>query len=339
MSTPQDVNNLKSVKSIAPFSRSAIAASALAICLAVAPAIAAQNRPGESLQQSVEESPYGESPYGSDVEQGQADNQQAQSVPAAPNSVVQNATVPATLHVPAGTIIPVRTTQWLSSDQNRPGDTFSATLEQPLVVNGWVVARRGQSVIGRVAVAEKAGRGKSNSQLGLELSELILVDGQQLPVSTALIQNASGQPSADRQVGTVAITTAIGAAIGAAAGGGQGAAIGAAAGAGAGIIGVMSTRGRATVLAPETMLTFRLQSPLEVSTERSQVAFRPVTPRDYGDADAYARLPRRNVRKPSVYYYGRYYAYPGAMYFGFYSGRSFGPWVGVRGGFHRGIHR
>src|SRR5437764_389959 len=69
------------------------------------------------------------------------------------------ASVPLRLTLSAGTVIPVRSTEWLSSDSNRPGDTFSAVLDQPLIVDGWVVARHGQTVIGRVAVAEKARRG------------------------------------------------------------------------------------------------------------------------------------------------------------------------------------
>jgi len=41
-------------------------------------------------------------------------------------------------------------------DKNQSGDRFSASLEQPLVANGWVVAVRGQIVTGRVALAKKA---------------------------------------------------------------------------------------------------------------------------------------------------------------------------------------
>ena len=72
-------------------------------------------------------------------------------------------------------MIPVRLTEWLSSDKNQSGDQFSATLEQPLVANGWVVAVRGQIVTGRVAQVKKAGRVSGVSQLGVELSELTLV--------------------------------------------------------------------------------------------------------------------------------------------------------------------
>ncbi|HKT11118.1 MAG TPA: BON domain-containing protein, partial [Terriglobia bacterium] len=62
----------------------------------------------------------------------------------------QQQTVPATLHLTSGTMISVRLNQELSSDRNKSGDAFTATLEQPVVVNGWVVARRGQTIEGRV---------------------------------------------------------------------------------------------------------------------------------------------------------------------------------------------
>src|SRR4051794_6781099 len=49
--------------------------------------------------------------------------------------------VPDRLTVPAGTTIVGQLSQYLSSHQNRPGDGFSMTLDQPIIVNGWVVAR------------------------------------------------------------------------------------------------------------------------------------------------------------------------------------------------------
>src|SRR5436309_424512 len=70
---------------------------------------------------------------------------------------------PPTLTLPAGTWITVRADQPLSSDHNQPGDTFTATLSQPLIANGRVIARRGQTVGGVVATAEKAGRVKGTS--------------------------------------------------------------------------------------------------------------------------------------------------------------------------------
>ena len=230
--------------------------------------------------------------------------------------------LPQTLTLAAGAVISIRTSQYLSSDQNRSGDSFSAELQQPLVVDGWVVARRGQTVLGRVVTAQKAGRIRGVSQLGVELSQLVLVDGQQMPIRTQLMQT-SGGTSQGRDAQAVGTTTGVGALIGAAAHGGEGAGIGAAAGAGAGLAGVLLTRGRATVIPPETLLTFQLEFPVTFTTQRSSPAFRPVNQEDY---DGGRNLHRRSdhfavppERHPTLYPYG-YYPwgyYPGPAFFGF----------------------
>jgi len=280
-------------------------------------------------------------PSQNEVTVQQSDGQPTPDV-AAQNAAPTNQAVPPAITLPAGTMIPVRITEWLSSDKNQSGDRFSASLEQPLVANGWVVAVRGQIVTGRVALAKKAGRVSGVSQLGVELSELTLVDGQVLPVRTQLLQSSAGT-SNGRDAAAVATTTGIGAAIGAAAEGGEGAAIGAGAGAVAGIIGVLTTRGKPTVIPPEALLTFRLEVPLNISTERSQIAFQPVRPSDYrGDQDAYAN-PRHRV-VPAPPYPRPYYYYPDPWFgWGSYPGLNFGysgfygPRFhdGFRGGFRR----
>ena len=164
---------------------------------------------------------------------------------------------------------------------------------QPLVVNGFVVARRGQTFGGRVAEAVKAGRAKGTSRLGLEINEISLVDGQQLPVKTQLISRR-GDSSVGRDAVAIGTTTGVGAAVGAAADGGTGAGIGALAGAAASTIGVLMTRGKPTVVYPEMVLTFRMEAPLNISTERSAAAFQPVIPEDYEQQPTlYRRGPRQ----------------------------------------------
>ena len=171
--------------------------------------------------------------------------------------------LPVSVTVPPGTFVTVRMEQELSSDHNQQGDIFSATLAQPLVVDGVVVAQRGQTVMGRVAEAMKAGRAQGTSRLALQLTGITLADGLQANIQSQLV-NRNGQTSVGNDVAAVGTTTAVGAAIGAAADWGRGAAIGAGAGAAAGLVGVLLTRGRATVVYPETVLTFRIDTPLNV---------------------------------------------------------------------------
>lgn len=235
---------------------------------------------------------------------------------------------PSQLTLPAGSWITIRVDQPLSSDHNQPGDAFTATLVQPLVANGLVVARRGQTVAGRVAEAVKAGHVKGTSRLGLQLTEISLVDGRQAPIRTQLIDR-QGDTSVGRDVAAVGTTTAVGAAIGAAADHGFGAGMGAIAGAGASIIGVLATRGRATVVYPETVLTFRLEAPVTISTEHSEQAFQPVAQRDYEQRDIQRQRPPRLAGGPPPPY-GYPYPYAGyypPLYYGpslfFYSGPHF----------------
>jgi hypothetical protein len=248
--------------------------------------------------------------------------------------------LPQTLNIPAGTILQVRLNDYLSSDKNQIGDRFTAELERPIVVNGWVVARRGQTLTGQVKTAKKAGRVKGTSELDLELTDLSVVDGNQLPILTQLWKG-SGGTSHGADAATIAGGTALGAAIGAAADWGTGAAIGAGAGAVAGIATVLLTRGRPTIVGPETELTFRLEDPVAVDTTQSQQAFLPVTPQDFqGNGDH--RRPRLAAGYPPYPYpyypyypYGYYgpYGYPGiAVYGGYGWGWGRGYW---RGGFHR----
>lgn len=168
----------------------------------------------------------------------------------------------------------------VSSDRNLPGDSFTATLTQPIIADGIVVARRGQTLAGHVTEAVKGGRIKGTSRLGVEIIELSLVDGQQVPVRAQLVQSSAGT-SKGRDAGAIDTTTGVGAAIGAVAGAGFGAGMGAIAGAGAAAIGVLVTRGHAPEIYPEEMITFRTVAPITIKTGRSEYAFQPIQQEDY----------------------------------------------------------
>jgi hypothetical protein len=237
-----------------------------------------------------------------------------------------------------GTFVTIRTNQPLSSDHNQQGDTFTGTLAQPVVVDGVVVAQRGQTVFGVVAEAQRARNGNS-SRLGIELTSLTLADGTQVPVRSQLVARQGSTTPVGAQVGTVAGTTAVGAAVGAAADWGRGAAIGAGVGAAAGVIGVLLTRNHATELYPETPLTFRVEAPVNISLARAPQAFRYVGPDEYERGYNAQMQPRpRPVGPPPAYYYGpSYYPYY-PYYYGpsvsFVFGRGPGYFYG-RGGYRR----
>ncbi len=281
-----------------------------------------QNSQAESSQPTSSNPPYW---------QGQG-SQRAQ--------VNEGAAVPPVLTVPAGTILRVRMNDFLSSDVSHIGDEFTAVLDQPLVVQGWVVARRGQTVLGKVKEAKKAGRITGTSQLGVEITDLFIVDGQQAPVLTELWKASAGT-SQGQDAATIGGTTALGAVIGSAADWGRGAAIGAGAGAAAGIAAVLLTRGHPTEVLPETPLSFRLVDPVKIDTTRAQQAFLPVSQEDYDAGRGDHHRPRLAAGYPGPYgypcggYYGPCYGYY-PEYVGFYSGygwgqRYYGGFYGRRG--------
>jgi len=243
--------------------------------------------------------------------------------------VMNPAPPPSQLTIPPGTYITVRVNQELSSNRNHTGDMFTATLEQPVVVNGIVVASPGETVSGRITEASKSGRIEGLSRLGVQLTDLSLVDGQQVPIRSQFISQI-GPGSKGRDAGAIAGTTGLGALIGAAAAGGSGAAIGAGAGAAASVIGVLVTRGHDSVIGPEEMLTFRILEPVTVSTASAPQAFRPIDPNQYKYASDTAQqqtLQYRQAANPPVTYYG--YGYPGPYYSPFYGPYGFGyPYYG-----------
>jgi len=205
----------------------------------------------------------------------------AAPVAAAPIPAIQAAPVPATqaeapaplpaaprqVTLAAGTLIPVRTVEALSSDRNQAGDTFTATLDQPLVVDGLVIAERGAHLEGKVVRAERAGRVKGLSDLAIELTQVNLSDGQRVAIETETFAKR-GESSKGEDAAKVGAGAAIGAAIGAIAGGGKGAGIGAAVGGAAGAGDVLATRGKAAELRPETRINFRLKNSVTVTERR-----------------------------------------------------------------------
>jgi hypothetical protein len=221
---------------------------------------------------------------------------------ASPALSQDNAVPPPELFAPVGTVLTVQVRDFLSSDKNSSGDLFIGMLQQPLVIDGWVVARPGQTVFGQVVSTNSAGRVKGTSDIALELTEMVLVDGLQMPVRTQLFKDYGGATRKEDGI-AIASVTAVGTAIGAAAGGGKGAIIGAGIGAGAATIGVLSTKGKATEIYPESTLTFRLDAPLIVSTVRSRQAFQAVHPDDYKELPELRRPQRRDRDSDDDTYY------------------------------------
>lgn len=173
---------------------------------------------------------------------------------------------PKTITLAAGMPITVRVNENISTNTNYEGDTFTASLDKPIVIDGFVIADRGSRVLGKVTRAEKAGRVKGRSELSLALTQIHTTDGQTIAIQTTP-WDKEGPTSKKRDAAEMAGGAALGAIIGAIAGGGKGAAIGAGAGGAAGTGAVLATRGKAAEVPSETRLTFSLSSDVPI-TER-----------------------------------------------------------------------
>jgi hypothetical protein len=167
----------------------------------------------------------------------------------------------------AGSKLVIRTIPTLSSKSAKSGESFDASLEEPLVSGTWVVAAKGASVKGLVIESDQGGRVKGTASLSVKLTELQLADGRWIDIDSGshVVQAKS---TVKKDAVKVGIASGVGAAIGAIAGGGSGAAKGAAIGAGAGGGVVLATRGEAAVIGSESVISFKLANGFDVVEQR-----------------------------------------------------------------------
>src|SRR3954462_801122 len=152
--------------------------------------------------------------------------------------------------IPAGTTITIRTGSTLDSGKVTSGATFDGTLAKDVKNGNSVVAKKGDSVQGKVVTAKDSGRLHKPGILRLAITS---VNGIPVSTNSRTFQGKSHTKGNAMKIGG---GTAAGALIGGLAGGGKGALIGAGAGAGAGT-GVAYATGKEQAVVPaETTLTF-----------------------------------------------------------------------------------
>ncbi len=167
---------------------------------------------------------------------------------------------PPELTIPAGTALEIRMQTSLSSVSASLGERFDALLEEPLVINGQLVAPRGSDVTGRVVAVRRSGRLHNPGYLRITLISLNL-RGQTMPLHTSSVF-VQANSHKKRNWALIGGGTGAGALIGALTGGGKGALIGGAIGAGAGTGAALATGKKDVAIAAERHLTFRLTEPV-----------------------------------------------------------------------------
>lgn len=185
--------------------------------------------------------------------------------------------------LPVGTELHLQLQNSLSTRSSSSGDSFTATVSQPVTgPNQTVLVPQGSVVMGTVAQVTHAGTVTGQSQLQLQFNRLRLPSGQEVALNASLsgVQKQggigsviTGSPSTTAEggvqqsktrstVGGAVAGTAAGTVLGAVLGGGKGAGIGAAIGAGLGI--VLASRGGNVDLPAGTPITITLDRPVQL---------------------------------------------------------------------------
>ena len=163
--------------------------------------------------------------------------------------------------IDAGTMIAVRTNEAINAS-NSDGRVFSGTVDQDVVNSGGNVA------IPRGANVEMLVKTIAKNQFALDLDS-VTVNGRRYGVQTqdSVVSSQADGLGANKRTGKfVGGGAVIGAIVGAIAGGGKGAAIGGGIGAAAGAGTQVLTRGKSVNVPAESLVTFRLEQPLQTGT-------------------------------------------------------------------------
>lgn len=200
----------------------------------------------------------------------------AATPPAPPRETLRTATAPESpapppppaappsgrIEIPAGTTLTVRLIDPVDSQKDTLGQTYRATLDEPVVVNGETVLPRGVDVVAKLVDDKQSGKLEGRTVLTLDLQS-ITVNGRTIDINTQEVTQASD--SRTKRTGmVVGGLAALGAIVGGIAGGGKGAAVGAVSGAGVGTAAQVMTKGQRVFIPSETRLTFSLQQPLRI---------------------------------------------------------------------------
>lgn len=174
---------------------------------------------------------------------------------------------PKTMTIPAGTTFYVSLNAPLRTDANKPGDNFTARLNDHVRVDQITVLPSGSEVRGRLSVVEPPHRTTGKAQMTLVFDQVVDPAGKLHSLTTTpLVLVAEGDKISDEE--KVAAGAVIGGVIGALSSSKQrakGAAIGAAAGAAAGGAIALATKGQQISLPAGQQFAFDLNESIRLS--------------------------------------------------------------------------
>jgi hypothetical protein len=164
--------------------------------------------------------------------------------------------------LPAGTKLVVRMIDGVDSERNTVGQTFAASMDEPVLIDGEAIVPRGADVVVKLVDDKESGKLTGRTSLTMDLVS-VKVNGRIVDINTQTVTEESSSRGA-RTAKTAGGGAALGALIGAVAGHGKGAAIGAGAGAAAGAGAEILTKGQRVRIPSETRLTFVVENPVRL---------------------------------------------------------------------------
>jgi len=189
---------------------------------------------------------------------------------------------PSLIAVPVDTVVQLLLNQGLSSRIAQKGDTFTASVSAPVVVDNTVVIPEGSTVHGRVTEVLRAER-RQNGSVAVAFYELELPTKEKIQIHGSLASledekgekrevgqegEVEGKSTTKRNVAFIGGGAGAGALVGAVAGGGKGAGIGAAVGAGVGTLGALMTKGNDVQVASGTEIAMALDREVSLPVTR-----------------------------------------------------------------------
>jgi len=179
-----------------------------------------------------------------------------------PHEHATSAATGASMELPAGTDLVIRMIDGVDSERNSVGQSFAASVDQPVMINGQTVIPRGADVIVKLVDAKESGKLTGRTTLTLALMR-VKVNGRMMDVNTQTVKEESSSRGA-RTAKVAGGTAALGTIIGAIAGGGKGAAVGLGSGAAVGVGAEVLTKGQRVKIPSETRLTFVLENAVRI---------------------------------------------------------------------------
>lgn len=190
--------------------------------------------------------------------------------------------------IPAGTQVPIRLENAISTKTSRPGEAVYARTTFPVAINEKIVIPAGTYVQGKIAQIKPAGRLKGRAEVLLHFTTLIYPSGYTVMLPGALenapdvdkahVKDKEGTIQADsnkaKTAATIAQPAGEGALVGALARGGEGALIGAGVGGAIGTTIAALSHGNEVTFHPGTTLEVVIQREVQIDASRIHASAR-----------------------------------------------------------------